>query len=298
LIDDASKNMIYGITGNTQKDGLWPLVQQLMTWMDAEGIHLRLHAPIASGLVERSMISPEHAEKISTDAPAETSSIIISIGGDGTLLQTAYEVGVSGVPILGVNIGYLGFLADVEAMRIQQAFQLLQSGHYEIEKRTALSLSGPYQSWALNDIVVTRQPSGGLAAIDVDVDGVRLNRYWGDGLIIATPTGSTAYSLAIGGPIVMPGSNVIIVSPVAPHSLTVRPIVLPACSTLTLQLAHSSAQCTIALDGKSHPILKKKEPYTICRADHTIQLVRFKDKDYFGTLRSKLSWGMGPQIIP
>ncbi|MCY4223216.1 MAG: NAD(+)/NADH kinase [Bacteroidetes bacterium] len=290
--------MTYGITGNTQKDGFWPLVQQLMEWTDTQGIHLRLHAPIASGLVKRSMISPEHAEKISTDAPAQTCSMILSIGGDGTLLHTAYDVGTSGVPILGVNIGYLGFLADVEAMHFQQAFQLLQAGRYEIEKRSALSLSGPCQSWALNDIVITRQPSGGLAAIDVDVDGTRLNRYWGDGLIIATPTGSTAYSLAVGGPIVMPGSNVILVSPVAPHSLTVRPIVLPACSTLTLQLAHSSAQCTIALDGRSHPILKKKEPYTISRADHTIQLVRFKDTDYFGTLRSKLSWGMGPQIIP
>ena len=290
--------MIYGITGNTQKDGLWPLVQQLMAWMDAEGIHLRLHAPIASGLVKRSMLSTEHAEKISTDAPAQTCSMIVSIGGDGTLLHTAYDVGTSGVPILGVNIGYLGFLADVEAMRIQQAFQLLESGQYEIEKRSALALSGPFQSWALNDIVITRQPSGGLAAIDVDVDGIRLNRYWGDGLIIATPTGSTAYSLAVGGPIVMPGSNVIIVSTVAPHSLTVRPIVLPANSTLTLQIAHSSAQCTIALDGRSHRILNKEEPYTISRADHTIHLVRLEGSEYFGTLRSKLSWGMGPQMIP
>ena len=290
--------MIYGIAGNTAKDELWPLIQRLIAWMETKEINYQLHTPIAGGLLERSLISAECAEKVSSDVLARTSSIILSIGGDGTLLHTAFEVGGTGVPILGINIGHLGFLADVEASRIQHALHLLNTDQYQIEQRSALSLTGPHTGWALNDIVVTRQPAGGLAAIDMLVDGTKLNRYWGDGLIIATPTGSTAYSLAVGGPIVMPGSNVILVSPVAPHSLTVRPIVLPAESTLTLQLASGSSDCTIALDGRTHLITQKQEPYTIRRADHSIKLIRLEDTHYFGTLRSKLSWGMGPQMIP
>ena len=290
--------MTYGITGNTEKNELWPLIQRLRAWMDTKGVDYQLHTPITNGLLARSLISSESAERISTDAPARTSEIILSIGGDGTLLRTAFEVGPSKVPILGINIGYLGFLADVEAARIQDALQRIDSGQYEIEERCALSLSGPLMGWALNDIVITRQPADGLAAIDVWIDGIRLNRYWGDGLILATPTGSTAYSLAVGGPIVMPGSNVVIVSPVAPHSLTVRPVVLPAQSVLTLELADSSSNCTIALDGRTHMIPDKQETYTVRRADHSIRLIRFEDTDYFGTLRSKLSWGMGTQIIP
>jgi len=290
--------MIFAITGNTAKDELWPLLDRLITWMKAEGIRFQLHTPIAERLIKRSLISVESAKKKSTDCPSKTATMILSIGGDGTLLHTAYEVvGTSGVPILGINLGYLGFLADVESSRIQDAFQLLLTGQYNIEERNALSVLGPCTGWALNDIVITRQPAGGLAAIDVFIDGTRLNRYWGDGLIIATPTGSTAYSLAVGGPIVMPGSNVVIVSPVAPHSLTVRPIVLPANSTLTLQLASKSADCTIALDGRTFPLSNKEDSFTICLADHSIRLVRLNDSDYFGTLRSKLSWGMGHQMI-
>ena len=222
------EQLIYGITGNTAKDELWPLVQRLKNWMDKKSIDYRLHASIVDGLVKRSMITPENAENVYVNELTQTSNVILSIGGDGTLLHTAFEVGASGIPILGINIGRLGFLADVEASKIQNAMRLMEEGRYTIEERMVLDLSGPHAGLALNDIVITRKPAGGLAAIDIQVDNTRLNRYWGDGVIIATPTGSTAYSLAVGGPIVMPGSNVVIVSPVAPHSLTVRPIVLPA----------------------------------------------------------------------
>lgn len=289
--------LIYGITGNTAKDELWPLVKRLKSWMDKENIIYQLHASIADGLLKRSMITPENAEKVSINELTQMSDVILSIGGDGTLLHTAFEVGTSGTPILGINIGRLGFLADVEASKIQNAMRLMEEGRYIIEERMVLDLSGPHTGLALNDIVITRKPAGGLAAIDIQVDATRLNRYWGDGLIIATPTGSTAYSLAVGGPIVMPGSSVVIVSPVAPHSLTVRPIVLPAQTVLTIQLAAVSSDCTIALDGRTHTIAGKKTPYTVRRANHPIRLIRFENMHYFSTLRSKLSWGMGPQML-
>ncbi|MYF39494.1 MAG: ATP-NAD kinase [Rhodothermaceae bacterium] len=291
------KRLIYGVTGNTAKDELWPLVQRLKNWMDKKSISYRLHASIVDGLLKRSMITPENAESVCIDELTQTSNVILSIGGDGTLLHTAFEVGTSGIPILGVNIGRLGFLADVEASKIQNAMRLMEEGRYTIEERMVLDLSGPHTGLALNDIVITRKPAGGLAAIDIQVDNTRLNRYWGDGVIIATPTGSTAYSLAVGGPIVMPGSNVVIVSPVAPHSLTVRPIVLPAQVVLTIQLAAVSSDCTIALDGRTHTIAGKKTPYTVRRASHPIRLIRLENMHYFSTLRSKLSWGMGPQML-
>ncbi|MXY08176.1 MAG: ATP-NAD kinase [Rhodothermaceae bacterium] len=291
------KQLIYGITGNTAKDELWPLVRRLKNWMDKKDIGYRLHASIVDGLLKRSMITPENAEKISINELTQKCDVILSIGGDGTLLHTAFEVGTSGIPILGINIGRLGFLADVEASKIQNAMRLMEEGRYMIEERMVLDLSGPHTGLALNDIVITRKPGGGLAAIDIQVDATRLNRYWGDGLIIATPTGSTAYSLAVGGPIVMPGSNVVIVSPVAPHSLTVRPIVLPAQAVLTIQLAAVSSGCTIALDGRTHTIAGKRTPYTVRRANHSIRLIRLENMHYFSTLRSKLSWGMGPQML-
>ncbi len=291
------ERLIYGITGNTAKNELWPLVQQLKNWMDKKNIVYQLPASIVDGLLKRSMITPDIAEKISIGELAQTSDVILSIGGDGTLLHTAFEVGISGTPILGINIGRLGFLADVEASKIQNAMLLMEEGRYTIEERMVLDLSGPHTGLALNDIVITRKPASGLAAIDIQVDATRLNRYWGDGLIIATPTGSTAYSLAVGGPIVMPGSNVVIVSPVAPHSLTVRPIVLPAQAVLSIQLAAVSSDCTIALDGRTHTIVGKKTPYTVRQADHPIRLIRLEDMHYFSTLRSKLSWGMGPQML-
>ena len=291
------ERLIYGITGNTAKDELWPLVQRLKNWMDKKSISYRLHASIVDGLLKRSMITSENADNISIDELTQTSDVILSIGGDGTLLHTAFEVGSSGIPILGINIGRLGFLADVEASKIQNAMRLMEEGRYATEERMVLELSGPHAGLALNDIVITRKPGGGLAAIDIRVDANRLNRYWGDGLIIATPTGSTAYSLAVGGPIVMPGSNVVIVSPVAPHSLTVRPIVLPAQAVLTIQLAAVSSDCTIALDGRTHTIAGKKTPYTVHRANHPIRLITLENMHYFSTLRSKLSWGMGPQML-
>ena len=160
-----------------------------------------------------------------------------------------------------------------------------------------LDLSGPHTGLALNDIVITRKPGGGLAAIDIQVDANRLNRYWGDGLIIATPTGSTAYSLAVGGPIVMPGSNVVIVSPVAPHSQTV-----PSDRVACTDCADHPVGC--GFFGLHHCIgwsdahnCRKENPYTVRRANHPIRLITLENMHYFSTLRSKLSWGMGPQML-
>ena len=283
--------MTYGIAGNTRKDALWQIVADLVEWMSQRNIAYRLHAAIASGLTERGL-RPRLAPLSGSGTLAEHCDVILSIGGDGTLLRTAFETGSTERPILGINIGRLGFLADVEVGDLYRAVERLEEGAFELDSRLALAVTGRETSWALNDAVIMRAgASGGLLAMDVHVDGTPLNQYWGDGLIVATPTGSTGYALAVGGPIVMPGSDVVLVSPVAPHSLTVRPVVLPVSSVIEIVVAAEPSEYELALDGRIAAVPEPGNAITIQKASHTVQLVKLAGKHYFQTLRSKLSWG-------
>ena len=206
--------MTYGITGNTNKDALWAPVSALVRWLAEQGLPFVLHTNVAQGLMERSLVSENVGHTHSrTDLTRET-DIILSFGGDGTLLRTAHDAGTLGTPILGVNIGRLGFLADINVGQMQEAIQRLEAGAYSIDARLVLAVEiegdETAKRWALNDVVIARAGPTGLIAIDVAADGIPLNRYWADGVIISTPTGSTAYSLAVGGPIVAPGSDVVL----------------------------------------------------------------------------------------
>lgn len=291
--------MTYGITGNTNKEALWALVAQVVTWMNEQGMSFCLHTNVASGLIERDLVPAVLCRRQSVRNLAEEVDVILSFGGDGTLLRSAHETGTLGTPLLGVNMGRLGFLADVDVEQVQQALERLEAGDYAIDARLVLAVEiegeEAKQRWALNDVVIARAGPAGLIAIDVVADGTALNRYWADGLIIATQTGSTAYSLAVGGPIVAPGSDVILLSPIAPHSLTVRPVVLPSGCVIEARVAGSRLPYLLAIDGQSTPPRDDAATITIRRAPHRINLIKFSDQHYFQTLRSKLSWGGGPQ---
>ena len=291
--------MIYGIAGNTKKDALWASVASLVTWLDARQVPFCLHANVANGLLERALVPAPLGREHSVDNLADQVDIILSFGGDGTLLRTAHEVGTLGTPILGINIGRLGFLADVDVGKVQQAISRLEAGAYSIDARLALSVEieddEPVRAWALNDVVIARAGPAGLIAIDVVADGTPLNRYWADGLIFSTPTGSTAYSLAVGGPIVAPGSDVVLLSPIAPHSLTVRPVVLPSGCVIEARVVGSRLPYLLAVDGQSSAPRDDAVTITIRRAPHRINLVKLTDRHYFQTLRTKLTWGGGPQ---
>lgn len=292
--------MIYGITGNTNKDALWNPVAALVTWLAEHALPFCLHANVAHGLRERDLVPAALCSPQSENNLGEKVDLILSFGGDGTLLRSAHEVGDLGTPILGVNIGRLGFLAHVDVEHVQQAIHRLESNDYSIDQRMVLgveveSSTETHQNWALNDVVIARAGSAGLIAIDVIVDGTPLNRYWADGLIVATPTGSTAYSLAVGGPIVAPGSDVILLSPIAPHSLTVRPVVLPSGCVMEVRVAGARKPYVLAIDGMSTEPHEDDVQITIRRGQHRINLVKFPDQHYFQTLRTKLSWGGGPQ---
>jgi NAD+ kinase len=203
-------------------------------------------------------------------------------------------VGDHGTPILGVNIGKLGFLADVETERLHDAVDRLLAGDYRIESRSVLEGrigENGTRHFALNDFVITRTLVTHMIEVEVAVDGRFLNTYWSDGLIIATATGSTAYSLSVGGPIVEPGAGVFAITPIAPHTLTVRPVIVPDASVIEIRV-RSGAAYSVSADGVGQ-VLEDEIPISIRRADRTVNLVKFHDQEYFQTLRSKLMWGAG-----
>ncbi|WP_263831369.1 NAD(+)/NADH kinase [Salinibacter sp.] len=288
--------MVYGITGNPTKDALWAPLAKLIDRLTDDDLPFRIHAPIATGLVEQGLVDEERCRAHAVDDVAAAGDIVLSFGGDGTLLRTAHRTGPNGTPLLGVNIGRLGFLADIEIGQIHDAIDALEAGDYRTEERLALqadleSDSGLDTEWALNEFVLDRSGAAGLIEIEVAVDGTPLNTYWADGLIISTPTGSTAYSLSTGGPIITPGVDAIILTPIAPHTLTVRPIVLPADATITCQVRENDQPYVFAADGQSTMFDEHNLEFSVERANHAVNLVKLPGQHFFHTLRSKLMWG-------
>ena len=220
---------------------------------------------------------------------------VISMGGDGTLLKAASKVGARSVPIIGINMGRLGYLADVPATDIEEAIERLYSGDYVTENHSVIeatamrgSLSGCPR--ALNDIAVLKQDNASMITIHARIDGEELITYQADGLIISTPTGSTAYSLSNGGPIIMPATDVLCLTPVAPHSLSVRPIVVPAKAEITLTVESRSHNYLVAIDGRSEK-LPERTTLRIRRAPYEEKIVKRHGGGYITTLRGKMMWG-------
>lgn len=220
---------------------------------------------------------------------------VISMGGDGTLLKAASKVGARSVPIIGINMGRLGYLADVPATDIEEAIERLYSGDYVTENHSVIeavamrgSLSGCPR--ALNDIAVLKQDNASMITIHARIDGKELITYQADGLIISTPTGSTAYSLSNGGPIIMPATDVLCLTPVAPHSLSVRPIVVPAKAEITLTVESRSHNYLVAIDGRSEK-LPERTTLRIRRAPYEVKIVKRHGGGYITTLRGKMMWG-------
>lgn len=291
--------MVYGITGNTQKEKLWKPAAEFALWLMEQSLPFRLRAELADGLAERGFIDASICEEHRSADLADEADVILSFGGDGTMLLSAHEVDTRGTPILGVNIGRLGFLAEIEVSQLHATIRCLETGDYRIEPRMLLGAevrqgAGAASYWALNEFVIERSGSAGLISIRVTADGMHLNDYWADGLIISTPTGSTAYSMSVGGPIVAPGADVVILTPLAPHSLTVRPIVLPASTVIDAQVIRDDQPYVLAYDGRSRSFDGGGEQITFrfSRASHVINLVKLPEQHYFQTLRSKLMWGV------
>ncbi len=291
--------MIYGITGNPHKDDLWQPVAELIEWMDSEGLEYCIVKALADGLADRHLLLPADLSTSISDDLADA-DIVLSFGGDGTFLKTAHLIADRETPILGINIGRLGFLADVEVEHLQASVRSIEEGNYSVESRLALDIEivsndKRHSDWVLNEVVIERSGVTGLILLDVHSNGTLLNTYWADGLIVATPTGSTAYSLAAGGPLMVPGCGAIILTPLAPHSLTVRPIVLPDTSVLTARIQTPDLPHVVATDGNSTVFEEGHTEVTIRKSDHKVRLVKMRGQDHFQTLRNKLMWGVRKQ---
>lgn len=219
-----------------------------------------------------------------------------SIGGDGTFIKTSAKIGKKNIPIIGINAGRLGFLADIAGDEIEVAVKEILDGKYKIEDRTLLRLYTEEKlykdfNYALNEIAVMKRDSSSMITIDAWANDVFINSYQADGLLISTSTGSTAYSMSVGGPIVVPQAPNFIITPIAPHSLNVRPIIIPDDWEIKLRVESRNNQFLIALDGRNN-IFDSKTHLLIKKAGFTTKVVKRENNDFFDTLRSKLMWGM------
>jgi NAD+ kinase len=225
----------------------------------------------------------------------EDTSFLFSVGGDGTFLESARIVRDRGIPVVGINTGRLGFLAGISSQEITESVDMLLSGQYSIEERTLLHLTtseGEIDNFgmALNEVTIHKSDLS-MITIQAELDGEFLNAYWADGLIISTPTGSTAYSMSVGGPIMLPESESFIIAPVSPHNLTVRPIVIPDTKVINLVVLSRNNTFNVALDSRNYH-LNSGTVLTLRKADYKLKLVKFPEKNFYNTLRNKLMWGM------
>jgi NAD+ kinase len=222
--------------------------------------------------------------------------VFITLGGDGTLLDMVSVIRDSGVPVIGINFGRLGFLASVNKSDIAAAIHAVANNQFTLDSRGLLSVESEMNilgidNFALNDITIHKRDDSAMITTSMFLDGEFLNSYWGDGIIIATATGSTAYSLSCGGPIIFPESNSIVVTPVSPHNLNVRPIVLPDSSVLSFEVESRNANYILSCDSKTE-VIDKTMRFKVQKANFELNLIRLNNESYLSTLRNKLLWGL------
>lgn len=284
--------MRYGIIANINKKELFEILPGLISWLEKYDNSVIIEKDIYDATTD----ILEHIDYTEREKIPSKCDMVIALGGDGTIISAARVVGNSRVPIAGINLGGLGFLAEVAVEEIYDRLQLIQDGEYLVEERMVLKAyldSQPEVSYrALNDIVIERGSSTRMVSISVTVDGKFFNRYSADGIIIATPTGSTAYSLSAGGPIIVPPHEAIIVTPLSPHSLSQRAVVIKPDSKIKINIENASGKMLLSIDGQTSVKIKNGQSITVERADNNVRLVKWKDKSYFDTLRAKLNWGV------
>ncbi len=222
--------------------------------------------------------------------------VMISLGGDGTMLDTLTFIRNSGIPVIGINLGRLGFLASINKDDITAAITGLIQGDFTLDSRVLLTVESERKLFgdmnvALNDLTIHRRDNSAMMTIHAYLNGEFLNSYWADGLIVATPTGSTAYSLSCGGPIILPQSGNFVVTPISPHNLTVRPIVLSDSNELSLEIEGRSSKYLLSCDSRTE-IITNSTKLTVKKADYHINLIRLNNESYLSTLRKKLLWGI------
>lgn len=285
--------MKIAVFGNTYRKETLEQVKILFQVLNERKIFISVEKNFYDFMVNELGFVPEVNEIISASDVA--SDLVLSVGGDGTFLKTASFIGSENIPILGINTGRLGFLADISGGEIEPTIDEIIRSRYSIENRAVLQLciqqkdSEPY-GYALNEVAISKQDSSSMITIHTKINDVFLNDYQSDGLIISTPTGSTAYSMSVGGPLVLPQSKNLIISAVAPHSLNVRPLVLPDEVEIELTVDSRSSCFLIALDGRS-AVMDKNTKLFVKKAPYHVRVLKREGHTFFNTLRTKLMWG-------
>lgn len=287
------KVAVYGIEFQSS---VIPYVEQLFKLLKERRVELWVYKRFDTFLSSSVTPGAWHVFDNKDELPKDI-DFMLSLGGDGTMLSAVSIIRNSEIPITGINLGRLGFLASINKNDIATALDRLLEGDYGIEKRTLLSVKAEGKnlfngdSFALNDITVLKRRSSAMITTSVYLNGELLNAYWADGIIIATPTGSTAYSLSCGGPIILPDSNNFVITPISPHNLNVRPLVISDRDVLTLEIESRSNEFLLSCDSKTTD-LHTDTKLTVAKADFLVNLIRLKDENFLSTLRQKLLWGI------
>lgn len=284
--------MRIAIWANTTKKGFWALFPELMSWLTEKQQRVFLTAHIDAMLQDKSAYS--YALIKSADDFSNV-DFVLSLGGDGTILSAARAVGARETPILGVHLGGFGFLAEGSVSNLYSRLQSVMNNEYVIFSRMVLEAEIKDREnktfHSLNDLVVDRGESYRLMKCSISIDGKVITSYSADGLIISTPTGSTAYNLAAGGPIVAPWLELFTITPICPHSLSSRPVVLPSQQELTITFPETESEIRVAVDGQVEEKVSASAVIYVRRAPYDVRMITFEDRDYFHTLRTKMGWG-------
>ncbi len=285
--------MIIGITGNYRKEEFYPLLEQVHTLITAKGYPVL----ISSDLVKNTEYNiPSNYEVVEFSNMIDTCTLVCAIGGDGTILSTVRRMEQKMIPVMGIHIGGLGFLSECTEDNLESSLEHVFNKEYSISNRMMLEVKVKSENeedevfYALNDIVIDHGPSGRVLKAEVQVSGHYLNTYEGDGVIIATPTGSTAYSLSAGGPIIYPSVETILVTPICPHSLSARSIVLQRDEVITMRFPDPFDGIALTVDGQIRITVDNDSRIKICRSKNPAQLVSLPSNGYFKTLRTKMGW--------
>lgn len=289
--------MKVAIYGQYYQNSTEPIIRDIFVFFNQNNVEMVIEANFLKILYEKQLIKKEYKTFESHKELNSGFDLLLSIGGDGTILRAATLVRKSGVPILGINAGRLGFLASVQKENIEAFLQLVIDKKYTISKRALLSLSiSPKNNdiqdinFAMNEISVSRKDTTSMITIETYLNGEFLNSYWADGLIIATPTGSTGYSLSCGGPILTPDVKSLVITPIAPHNLNARPLVIPDKTEIRLKVSGREDQYLVSLDSRITSI-NNEAILTIKKTPFQINMVEIPEETFLKTLRNKLLWG-------
>lgn len=289
--------MKVAVYGTRVSNDFVPVLQEFFGILKSGKVQVQLYKPFYSHITEELKTTTYHTSFFHsyTDFDNEN-EYIFSIGGDGTFLQSVLQIRNFSVPVIGVNSGRLGFLADISEDQVNDALLNIFNKNYKVIERSMLEVEFSDRenldfNYALNEMTVLKTDNSSMLNVKAYVDGEFLNNYWADGLIIATPTGSTAYSLSVGGPILTPDSENIIITPLAPHNLTIRPIVVPDNGVITLKVEGRGANYLTSLDSRSVAV-EFSTVITVKKAQFKLKTLQLPGQPFFNTLRSKLMWGI------